>query len=348
MFSDIYARLLRNIIAQDAEAASHASPFETVNIPPTVQTSTEAFYYLIQSAYERNPHTDLGFVFGKQLVPAHACEFSRMVTTAPTVRHFIQVLIKQYHRLGLKPYPIFFVDKHSACLALTYPYSTHVASSPLGRQNDDDSVKHTKKAQLNRFCSESFYAYVMNVMRDLVSDDFNPDYFALDFSDPGYGEEYEAFFKVPVDFDAGLSLLKFDRRVLDQPLRNSNPGLHQAYLERFAEGWHEARRHQSYRYRAVTQMMQSAPECFQIGCLAEHLNISVRGLQKRLRSENCSFSELTHQVRRELLKICLVRSDMTLDDSAHLLGFHTLSSFKRFFKESLEDKPSATLSARSS
>ena len=333
MFSDIYARLLRDIIAQNNQPLGLDKKYNLYNDCPKGLSSTGGFSYLIQRAYEENPNSDIGITFGKQITPAHACEFSSMVTTAPTVERFIHLLISQYHRLGLKPYPVFFIDQKSACIALTYPYSSKFYSSNA----------HQSKRRFNRFCSESFYAYVVNVIRDLVDRDFSPSYMALDYSDPGYSDKYKYFFCSPIEFESGLSLLKFDRSILAKPLRYSNEQLHRVYLEKFSENWQAGeKRNQSYRYRAVTEMMLHAPNCFQIGKLAERLSISVRGLQKRLKNENSSFSELTMQVRRELLKICLVKSDMSLEDSADLLGFQTLSSFKRFFRECMENTETTT------
>jgi len=327
MFSDIYTRLLRNIIAQNTRLSGLDNKQNAFIGCPKGLSSTGEFSYLIQKAYVDNPNSDIGITFGKQITPAHACDFSRMVTTAPTVERFIRILISQYHRLGLKPYPIFFVDQKSACIALTYPYSSKLLA---------DNTQCGKR-RFNRFCSETFYAYIINVIRDLVDSAFSPTYMALDYPDPGYSEKYKYYFCAPIEFEAGLSLLKFDRSVLAQPLKNSNEQLHQVYLDKFLENWQAGeKRNQSYRYRAVTEMMLHAPNCFQIGNLAERLSISVRGLQKRLKNENSSFSELTLQVRRELLKTCLVRSDMSLEASADLLGFQTLSSFKRFFRECME------------
>ncbi len=328
MFSDIYARLLRNLIerqysskGQGVQAGAH-----TLNAS-TSFNGVNRFSDLIQHAYQLDEKTDLGLQFGKQLMPVSACEFSRMLTSVATVRDFFTTLVAQYHRLGLKPYPIWFEDGAYACIALTYPYQ---------RMSMRAGFSRSKRRSLNRFCSESFYAYCVNVLRSLVDESIHPDYMAFDYPAPDYRQQYVNFFRCPVEFNAGLSLIRFPRSVLARPLTSANPYLHQAYMDRFSEQWHDARREQRCDYRAVTLMMLNAPHCFQIGQLAERMNISVRGLQKRLKNENSSFSELTQQVRRELLKICLVKSDQSLEDSAYLLGFQTLASFKRFFREQME------------
>jgi len=74
--------------------------------------------------------------------------------------------------------------------------------------------------------------------------------------------------------------------------------------------------------------------------LASRLNISVRGLQKRLSKTGQSFSGISNQCRRELAKTYLIQQQQSVDYTAEQLGFQTNSGFRRFFKTEFNTSPS--------
>jgi AraC-like DNA-binding protein len=66
--------------------------------------------------------------------------------------------------------------------------------------------------------------------------------------------------------------------------------------------------------------------------VAKSLGMSVRVLQKRLREEDTTFSQLATNVRKELAKSYLAERDYTIDDITYLVGFSEPSAFRRAFK----------------
>jgi AraC-like DNA-binding protein len=60
--------------------------------------------------------------------------------------------------------------------------------------------------------------------------------------------------------------------------------------------------------------------------------MSVRVLQKKLKEEGVTFSEIATNVRRELAKSYLAEKRYTIDDITYLLGFSEPSVFRRAFK----------------
>jgi AraC-like DNA-binding protein len=73
------------------------------------------------------------------------------------------------------------------------------------------------------------------------------------------------------------------------------------------------------------------------------LNISVRGLQKKLNKHERSFSHIANLARRELAKIYLIQKQQSIDFTAEQLGFQTSSGFRRFFKTEFEMSPAEFL-----
>jgi AraC-like DNA-binding protein len=66
--------------------------------------------------------------------------------------------------------------------------------------------------------------------------------------------------------------------------------------------------------------------------VANNLHLSVRSLQRRLREEGTSFSEIVDSVRRSLAMTYLVEADLGASEIAHRLGFADVSSFHRAFR----------------
>ena len=74
------------------------------------------------------------------------------------------------------------------------------------------------------------------------------------------------------------------------------------------------------------------PHSFNCDTISRILNISPRGLQKKLSKLGTSFSALSSLARIELAKVYLVQQEATLEQTAERLGFQTVSGFRRFFK----------------
>jgi len=325
MFSDIYFRLLLEVIDENPTLKSLPKPPFSSEYQGPLGAVTY-FGELIEFIYEHVPNSDIGMVFGAHMSPINTCEFSRLITTAATPKESLELLITHYHMLGLKPYPLVYRGNDILSIALTFPYAE--VASPLQ----------------SRFCSETFFSYCVNSVRQVIDPTLSPRQVYFSYDKPDYADEYIKRFRCPVEFNAPLTLIEFSDHFVDAPLPTATPALHEVYLKKARDSWHQLRRHQSTRYRATTHLMNSAPLGFSSQYLANVMNISTRGLQKRLNSEGTSFSQLTLLVRRELAKVCLIQRGLDMEETAHVLGFQTQSSFRKFFKSQFKDNPKKYLS----
>ena len=69
-----------------------------------------------------------------------------------------------------------------------------------------------------------------------------------------------------------------------------------------------------------------------IETVAQHLNVSKRTLQRRLKEESTSFLEELKVVREELGKHYLLNTTLTIDQISFMLGFNEVNSFIRVFQ----------------
>ena len=74
---------------------------------------------------------------------------------------------------------------------------------------------------------------------------------------------------------------------------------------------------------------------------AEYANMSVRTLQRRLKQENETYSEILEEVMDEIACESLIGSDETITNIAFNLGYSNTSHFTRAFKKKFELTPSA-------
>ena len=313
MFSDIYFRLLLEVMSKDPNIKKIPS-LRLDGEKNSNLNSVVNFHRLIKSIYEQCPDSSIGLEFGRQIKPINACDFSRLIATSKDVSSGLDALVDFYPRLNLKPFPLLYKNEKHISIALCFPYEKAIG------------MAH------KRFCSETFYSFCLNLLCDVVIEPINAVKLYLDFPKPSYASEYQALFKCEVEFDAPLSMVVFDRSIENLPLTSANECLHEVYLTKAHEAWQQVKRQQNFQYRTLSQLMRDFPASFNGQYLADALNISPRGLQKRLSAEGCSYSLMCQVVRKELVKVCLYQRHYELEDVAACLGFQSQGSFRKFFK----------------
>ncbi|MFY0641187.1 MAG: AraC family transcriptional regulator ligand-binding domain-containing protein [Bermanella sp.] len=313
MFSDIYFRLLLEVMGKDPDIKKIPS-LRLDSEKNSNLNSVLNFHRLIKSIYEQCPDSSIGLEFGRQIKPINACDFSRLIATSKDVASGLDALVEFYPRLNLKPFPLLHKNEKHISIALCFPYEKTIG------------MAH------KRFCSETFYSFCFNLFSDVVSEPIRPVKLYLDFPKPSYASEYQTLFKCEVEFNAPLSMVMFDRSIDNYPLTSANECLHDVYLTKAHEAWQQVKRQQNFQYRTLSQLMRDFPASFNGQHLADALNISPRGLQKRLSAEGCSYSLMCQVVRKELVKVCLYQRHYELEDIAACLGFQSQASFRKFFR----------------
>jgi len=137
----------------------------------------------------------------------------------------------------------------------------------------------------------------------------------------------------PVRFNAPETRFVLRRRLLEQPLPRSHPGLFD-YLERHAntvlsrlpsDGGVAVRVR-----RLITEALRNGePNPKEIG---KKLSLSERTLQRRLREEQTTFAELLDSARRELAELYVGEPGVAAYEVAFLLGYSEPSAFHRAFR----------------
>jgi AraC-like DNA-binding protein len=77
-----------------------------------------------------------------------------------------------------------------------------------------------------------------------------------------------------------------------------------------------------------------------IEVVADHLSMSVRSLQMKLKEEGTSYQKLLNSVRKSIAIACLRERKVSKGEIAKLLGFSEISVFSRTFKKWTGKSPS--------
>jgi AraC-like DNA-binding protein len=145
----------------------------------------------------------------------------------------------------------------------------------------------------------------------------------------------QAFFQTAaLSFGAEANALVFDSASLEQPQRTAD-----ARLLATAQSFGHRELQSSGPVRAGTRAMvaerlrsELGVEAGRIRKVARELQMSVRTLQRRLSDESTSFAEVLDEVREQVARELMRRTDIPLAEIAHRLDFADFATFSRAFK----------------
>jgi AraC-like DNA-binding protein len=155
-------------------------------------------------------------------------------------------------------------------------------------------------------------------------------------------DKMEAFFGVPVTFNAKVDALRFHQNLLDQPLEGAFPALHEQ-----AQFLAEQRLGREVRRQGVTAEIETLltrePELLSLGVedMAERLNLHPRTLQRRLKDEDESYLGVQARMRHRLACQWLKQGQLSIDEISLKLGFSDRRAFTAAFKRWERTTPSA-------
>ena len=324
MLEDIYPRLLSEVLPSEI----NLSTFDIRRMLEAHQSGEDfnrSYGQFVKSIYLNNPESNVGLHLGKYLLPSKLCDFSRVLVTARTGREVLSLVERMYYIQGACYHPFVSYRNGRVRISLVYPY----------RSNPPEAQR--------RFCAETAFSYLINGIRETIAPDFKANFIHFDFPEPGYIEEYAGIFGDPLQFNQSLSMIEFEDHYLNIPLTTHNPTLHHMYLNKYMDFARDCERYASFEYKAISYLMLHHPEALNSQNLASRLNISVRGLQKRLSKSGKSFSCIANRCRKELAKVYLVQEQQSIDFTAEQLGFQTSSGFRRFFKAEFDTTPAEYL-----
>ncbi len=306
---DIYARLLMAVLGREGPEIPEPRLRAILSEETDPESLARRFLNLVYSLY---PDTDLGLRYGRHLHPAGLCDFARALYTAPNVRASLTLLTRMSFARG-HCFSLFTREAHGRIwVFLTFPHHF-----PL-----HEGVR--------RFHMEATFSFALNGLQAMLGrwpDDVR---ILLPYAAPRYQAGYGDLWPTPPAFNAPAAALSWPARYLEAPVISRDDALHAVSLERAEQHWHAQMRQANFSYRATDAMIRHHPELLHAPALADHLNMSVRTLQKQLVRCQDTFQHMLTRVRRELRAVYAGLLKLPPEDVSELLGFGSLSGYRRF------------------
>lgn len=155
-----------------------------------------------------------------------------------------------------------------------------------------------------------------------------------------HSDAFEAHHQVPVEHQAPLDALWFDRILLDRPLQGAFPTLHEIAAQRVIEQVAQRQVQQAREGQSSPPLIDQIERAFLakprlmglgLGALAEELALHERTLQRRLKELGDSHSAIQGRVRYRLARQFLLDTELPIEDISERLGFADRRSFTQAF-----------------
>lgn len=178
-------------------------------------------------------------------------------------------------------------------------------------------------------------------MRFLTSDDKQrPEKVTFQHRQPSDIQPHEAFFGCPIEFNAPTNSLFFDAALLDQETMGTDDqvaGIVYSYLENEIEKL-ESELSLASAVAAVIGRLLPSGRC-SIDLVAKGVALHPKSLQRRLKEEGTSFSEILEQVRKDTALRLLSETRVPIAQVAGLCGYSNPTAFNNAFNNWAQTTP---------
>jgi AraC-like DNA-binding protein len=143
-------------------------------------------------------------------------------------------------------------------------------------------------------------------------------------------------------FNAAQNKMVYDGGLINIPLLNANEQLYQMF-DKMATDSLQQKLGEGSLSRLVKEELSKRIKGYlpTLEEVAQHLNMSSRSLQLKLKNEEVTFRELADEVRKDIAIAHLKARALNISEIAYLLGFSEISSFSSAFKKWTGSSPSA-------
>lgn len=190
------------------------------------------------------------------------------------------------------------------------------------------------------FAVDATTAMLVVMCREAYGEQFDPLKIALRRENPGCEDRYQEFFRCPVIFSQPENAIWLDPESVVEPLATANPELVRIN-DRVASEYLAKLDRSDIVARVRSHLIERLPGGGgDEARVASELNLSLRSLQRKLRAEGVSFSELLEDTRRELGRDYVRDTQLSINEISYLLGFTEPGNFSRAFRRWYGKTPS--------
>lgn len=309
---------LLDMSVQAGTSRQHFSEQIIGNAPVTAHDvryiSLQQLDELLSRVYAEATDAAVGLTLGSANKPHNIGLLGLLMTSAPSLRHCIECLLK--FKDLLVPY-LFFELHETDVLARLRVWSD--ASLAFARSRIHNDVVVASLVAVARVLTDNGLGLLSVAFRHPL---------------PANIEDYERFFDSSLRFSSPANELAFRRADLDAPLPGARPEHHWRVC-RYAQ-W---RLHQLQLAQGVAGQVRrrlegclSDKQLSSIEAVAEVLAMTPRTLQRRLNQEGVTFAKVRDRLRHQQACFALRQADCDISVLASQLGFSEIANFYHAFR----------------
>ncbi len=277
----------------------------------------EAVYNNVVERIEKlTGDTFYGLHLGEQLNLSAAGLISQISQTSSTVKEALE-LCCEFASLGCRALPLVLTEEQER-------YKLSLSPDPLWLQNSPISVRHT---------IDGYVAFSLRQFHTLTRQKYFP--LAIHYVGERIkgAEEYFRVFNCEVKFNQKEYALFFEKAQIHLPIVTSDYSLLRILVahanEKVIAMQADAGFYAAVKKSIVNLVKPGFPTIQQV---AANLNISVRTLQRKLKTEGHSFKELMENLRKDFAISYLKDPNLSINEIAYLLSYSYATAFIRSFR----------------
>lgn len=198
-----------------------------------------------------------------------------------------------------------------------------------------------------RFALEEFVSQTIELASSMTNRPFPIVELHVTYPQPPEVSRYIRRFKCPVYFNQPRNVVVFDINRLQDPISLANEDVFELCARNCELLAAKTREGAVLSERICTYLVNNPGAFPTLEEMAVHLKLGARTLRRRLADENASYQQLLDRTRQDLALQYLKHTNLTPKEIGYLLGYSSVSNFRRAFKgwtgrtlsELRDDKP---------
>lgn len=271
---------------------------------------------VLETALKRTGDAFLGLHIGNYLSLSAAGLIVQIAQSSETVRQAVELIV-QFANLGCQALPFVIHEKSDYIELSITPNELWITQSP-------ESVRHTTDAVI---------LFTIRQLHSLTHQKYYPTKIHFHYPKPPQTTAYDALFKCKIKFKQPTTSLYFDKQLFKEKIITSDYNLLKILIQ-YAELKLAQIGQQSGFSTIVKQTILNLvkPKFPTIETVAANLNLSVRTLQRKLKTEDKTYQSVLDNLKRQLALDYIKNPSLTISEITYLLSYSELSAFSRTFK----------------
>lgn len=320
----VYIRLLVDMLQEqgvDPDALLEGTGIELPLLAdPTYLLSLEQEMEVYEQAERLSPSPDWALRVGQRTSPTTQGVLGYMVLTSIDIEHALKLIVKFLKLSG------------------------SASGAELRQHGDGDYeirlIDVVQRPTIHRSTVEELFSTIITSLREFTRGAFSAQRICFDYPAPHHLAAYEEIFGCPLHFDHEYSALVVAQQDLSRGLPTWNPLMFKACERQCEEILQQLSESEGFADEVRKTLLVQPCNHRSAELVAEKLHMSTRNLRRKLEREGTSFQQVLDDVRCELAKQFLSKTQLRLEDIAPLLGFAEIPNLRRAFKKWTGQTPS--------